>query len=281
MFERSSSHHAIPWRSQSAAERSHGSSLNWQDFSTETRTRTPDMGGLHLQRNLETEQKTTSISSSYFRDESHWQNNDLHSEQKNDFKIHRQSSEVFEREREDTLFHRQENPFISRDKSAGKFPPSPSPEDLTLYYKDPQGRIQGPFSGSDLIGWFEAGYFGIDLQVRVASLPADAPFSLLGDVMPHLRAKARPPPGFGVAKQNDAVEVSSRGKFGSLGNTHSAMGEFEAIKNMQRNMHEAATEAENRFIESLISGNMSSSSSEHYSFAEGWFFVVNLQYLET
>ncbi|KAJ1293375.1 hypothetical protein BS78_01G063200 [Paspalum vaginatum] len=71
-----------------------------------------------------------------------------------------------------------------------------SPENLSLYYKDPKGQTQGPFPGSDIIGWFEAGFFGIDLLVRVASAPCDSPFLLLGDVMPHLRAKVRLPPGF-------------------------------------------------------------------------------------
>ncbi|ONK59625.1 uncharacterized protein A4U43_C08F8390 [Asparagus officinalis] len=260
MLERSSSHHS-PWRSQSARERSRGSSTDWQDLSSEARTRSSDVSR-HLQKNLESEQ-------TYFRDKLQWQDNDLHSEQKNDFKFKRQSSEILDLEQQGPLLYSQENCSISREKCAGKFPPALVPEDLSLHYKDPQGQIQGPFSGSDLIGWFEAGYFGIDLQVRIAGAPPDAPFSLLGDVMPHLRAKAGPPPGFGGAKQNDAMEVSSRGTFGSLGNAHAATNEFDVTKSMQINRHGGATEAENRFIESLMSGNMSNSSSEHYPFPEG------------
>ncbi|KAJ6815448.1 uncharacterized protein M6B38_133100 [Iris pallida] len=242
MLGRTSSYNSIPWRSPSAGERSHESSRDFQDISTEARART---------------------SSSYFRDELQWRNSDLHSESRRESMIQRHSSEVLDKGKDGTVSHFHGDPFISTDMlSAGKFPPYPSPEELTLFYKDPQGQIQGPFSGSDLIGWFEAGYFGIDLQVRVASAPADVPFSLLGDVMPHLRARAIPPPGFGVAKQNDIVEVSSRGDFNSLGNAHSAIEE-------RRNRHEVVTDAENRFIESLMSGNLSKSSSGHYSFPEG------------
>ncbi|CAO2829004.1 unnamed protein product [Amaranthus hypochondriacus] len=61
-----------------------------------------------------------------------------------------------------------------------------SPEELSLYYRDPQGKIQGPFLGVDIISWFEQGFFGADLPVRLADAPENAPFHELGDVMPHL-----------------------------------------------------------------------------------------------
>ncbi|CAH1417340.1 unnamed protein product [Lactuca virosa] len=60
------------------------------------------------------------------------------------------------------------------------------PEELSLYYRDPQGEIQGPFLGVDIISWFEQGFFGADLPVRVADAPDEAPFMELGHVMPHL-----------------------------------------------------------------------------------------------
>ena len=41
------------------------------------------------------------------------------------------------------------------------------PEQLSLYYRDPQGEIQGPFLGVDIISWFDQGFFGADLPVRV------------------------------------------------------------------------------------------------------------------
>ncbi|MCE0481737.1 hypothetical protein HAX54_039732 [Datura stramonium] len=39
-----------------------------------------------------------------------------------------------------------------------------------------------------------------------ASAPHDSPFYLLGDVMPHLRAKARPPPGFEHQSQTQMLQ---------------------------------------------------------------------------
>lgn len=62
------------------------------------------------------------------------------------------------------------------------------PEELSLFYCDPQGEIQGPFLGVDIISWFEQGFFGAELPVRVADAPEGTPFEELGDVMPHLKA---------------------------------------------------------------------------------------------
>ncbi|KVI05693.1 GYF-like protein [Cynara cardunculus var. scolymus] len=61
------------------------------------------------------------------------------------------------------------------------------PEELSLYYCDPQGEIQGPFLGVDIISWFEQGFFGSNLPVRVADAPEGTPFEELGVVMPHLK----------------------------------------------------------------------------------------------
>ncbi|XP_071734156.1 protein ESSENTIAL FOR POTEXVIRUS ACCUMULATION 1-like isoform X2 [Rutidosis leptorrhynchoides] len=126
----------------------------------------------------------------------------------------------------------------------------PSPEDLVLFYKDPQGSVQGPFTGTDIIGWFEAGYFGIDLLVRLANAPHESPWSLLGDVMPHLRAKVRPPPGFSAAKQSEVNDQSSQLNVTGLGNNIARM------KNEPMLQHGSITDTEKRFLESLMSNNM-------------------------
>ncbi|XWS14588.1 hypothetical protein CRYUN_Cryun35bG0022800 [Craigia yunnanensis] len=169
------------------------------------------------------------MNSSYSRDEANWQSSE-------DPILRRQPSGVFEREPEPRKL--------------------PAPEDLLLHYKDPQGEIQGPFAGIDIIGWFEAGYFGIDLEVRLASAPKDSPFFLLGDVMPHLRAKARPPPGFGVPKQGELSDLSSRPNFSNFEKVHAGASEIDMIRNEPR----PTAEAENRFLESLMSGSMSNPS---------------------
>lgn len=272
-MESSSLHHVVPHRSQSFGDHAHRSSHNWKDFSTEVGSRTSDLSSSHLHKDMESEHKnSTSVTSSFCRDETHWENIevlDYDSEMKSDSKITRQLSGVFDQESQNVMFG-QEDPYSSRDMStARKLQPHTSPEDLSLYYKDPQGQIQGPFSGSDLIGWFEAGYFGIDLQVRLASALPDSPFSLLGDVMPHLRAKARPPPGFGVSKQSHAAEAFLREKIVSPTNIHAGLDELEFLKNGQRNRHNSATESQSQFLESFMSGSMNSSPLENFSIPGG------------
>ncbi|KAK4760496.1 hypothetical protein SAY87_005389 [Trapa incisa] len=60
-------------------------------------------------------------------------------------------------------------------------------EELSLFYLDPQGEIQGPFLGVDIISWFKQGFFGIDLPVRLADAPEGTPFLELGYIIPHLK----------------------------------------------------------------------------------------------
>lgn len=210
---------------------------------------------------------TEAVSSSFYSNKVHLHNAEaLQSEIGGDMRFRR--PEVLDTERETGKMLPPDDSLISGDKGIGRrFQLQPSPEDLILFYKDPQGHVQGPFSGGDLIGWFEAGYFGLDLQVRPAGAPADAPFSLLGDVMPHLQMKARPPPGFAAHKQTESVDALVGGKLVSQGNIHAGLGALE-FNSGQRNPYESSTEAENRFIESLMSGNMSTQA-KSFPFSEG------------
>ncbi|XP_030953528.1 uncharacterized protein LOC115976407 isoform X4 [Quercus lobata] len=73
------------------------------------------------------------------------------------------------------------------------------PEEWSLYYLDPQGETQGPFLGVDIIKWFEQGYYGPDLPVRLSDAPDGSPFQELGSVMPHLRFRS------GCASGDDLV----------------------------------------------------------------------------
>lgn len=200
-------------------------------------------------------------------------------EQQSPWKSSQAMGEQQSHSKEEPIIRRQKSSVFEREQEPRKISTQPTPpEDLALLYKDPQGEIQGPFSGSDIIGWFEAGYFGIDLQVRLASASSDSPFSVLGDVMPHLRAKARAPPGFNVAtKPNEMTDLSSssRPNLTGLGNFHGGSSEIDIpIRNESRHRHGSVTEAENRFIESLMSGNMSSSPQDKFSFSEGWYFSI-------
>ncbi|CAK7349285.1 unnamed protein product [Dovyalis caffra] len=224
-----------PWRAPSLVEQLNTVSHDWRDVSNDFRPKAADMARNQPHKDPENPWESNLANPSFSRDEAKWKTN------------------------EDPIINRQSSAVLDREQEVKKFS-QPSPENLVLYYKDPQGEIQGPFSGSDIIGWFEAGFFGIDLQVRLANASKDAPFLLLGDVMPHLRAKARPPPGFAGTKQNEFTDTSSRPNVSSFGNLHSSLNELDIIRNDPRSKPGSTTEAENRFLESLMSGNMGASS---------------------
>ena len=40
------------------------------------------------------------------------------------------------------------------------------PQPLTWSYLDPQGQVQGPFQSEEMLEWYNAGYFPMDLMVR-------------------------------------------------------------------------------------------------------------------
>jgi hypothetical protein len=94
-------------------------------------------------------------------------------------------------------------------------------EELSLFYTDPQGEVQGPFTGADIVGWFEGGFFNVDLPVRLADAPEDSPFLPLGTIMPHLKPKARVPPGFDALKQSDET--------GDAGDAFVTKGEVDSV----------------------------------------------------
>ncbi|KAK9108540.1 hypothetical protein Syun_024551 [Stephania yunnanensis] len=76
-----------------------------------------------------------------------------------------------------------------KGSSAGIVNRSIPPEELSLYYRDPQGDIQGPFLGADIISWFTQGFFGTDLPVCLSDAPEGTPFRELGEVIPLLHLK--------------------------------------------------------------------------------------------
>ncbi|PWA82837.1 GYF-like protein [Artemisia annua] len=169
---------------------------------------------------------------------------------------------------DEPVIRRQQSGPLDREQESMMLS-QPSPEDMVLFYKDPQGAIQGPFTGIDIIGWFEAGYFGIDLLVRLANTPPDSPFRLLGDVMPHLRAKARPPPGFSAAKQAEVDDESSKQNLTSFSKTHTGSVDNTMMKSEPIHPHGTTKEAENRFIESLMSSNLGGGLQEKFGLSEG------------
>ncbi|XP_058093089.1 uncharacterized protein LOC131239412 isoform X2 [Magnolia sinica] len=86
------------------------------------------------------------------------------------------------------------------------------PEEMSLFYRDPQGEIQGPFLGVDIISWFEQGFYGTDLPVCLSDAPEGTPFQELGEVMPHLKLKVHSVSGFNTVNKpypSDSVEGTS------------------------------------------------------------------------
>ncbi|CAN6866469.1 unnamed protein product [Brassica oleracea] len=225
-------HVQSPWRQP--GERSSRISHDWNDPSADNKLKSSDTVWSHPKDSIN-HSGSNVMSLPQSKGESRWQIGE-------DPALRRQPSLVFDRERE------------------VRKPMPSSPEELSLFYKDPQGLIQGPFSGSDIIGWFEAGYFGIDLLVRPASAPIDSPFSLLGDVMPHLRAKSGPPPGFSDAKPSQTTDAAGSPAFPGVGTVHAGMGETDMLQNDMRYKQVGGTVAENRFIESLMSGSLNNPS---------------------
>lgn len=246
MQESASSHSGITRRAQSLGEHPQMVLHDWKEMPNDAKSRTPDIGWSRLQKDLSNEWESNLNDPSFIKDEARWQTS------------------------EDPILGRQLSGVIDREQEMKK-PQQPSPEEMQLCYIDPQGIIQGPFVGADIIGWFEAGYFGIDLQVRLASASSDVPFASLGDVMPHLRAKARPPPGFAVPKNEFVADTTNRPNTGAVGKLHASLSETDIIRNEPRQKLGSTTEAENRFLESLMSGNVNGSPLSKFAFSEGEF----------
>ncbi|XP_052731994.1 protein ESSENTIAL FOR POTEXVIRUS ACCUMULATION 1 isoform X2 [Vigna angularis] len=107
----------------------------------------------------------------------------------------------------------------------------------------------------------------VSSDIKSRNPASHSPWLQLGDAMPHLRAKARPPPGFSAAK-HDSTEAFCWQNSSTVGNMHTGLNEAERLRNdpMHRN---STTEAENRYLESLMSGSKSSSPLDSLTLSEG------------
>jgi PERQ amino acid-rich with GYF domain-containing protein len=125
------------------------------------------------------------------------------------------------------------------------------PEDLTLFYLDPQGGMQGPFLGADIISWYEDGYFGLELPVRLANSPDDSPFRPLFEVMPHLGQKPQPLPPVSHGETSESPDsvhnsfddkVPASGSFGKNDQTSKRDSESYVL-DLKRGEQEAAVQS--------------------------------------
>lgn len=241
--ENNSVHPGTAWRATPLGE--HASTLmhGSRDVPSDVRPRSSDMSWSHQPKDPHTQWENNLNYVSDTRDVAKWQSS------------------------EDSIVKRQLTGFLDSERETRKVSQT-SPEELSLFYKDPQGRVQGPFKGIDIMGWFEAGYFGIDLPVRLESAASDSPWVQLGDAMPHLRAKARPPPGFSATKL-DTTEAPGGQSSSAFGNIHTGLSEVEMLRNDSMHRQSSATETENRFLESLMSGSKSSPPLESLTLSEG------------
>lgn len=126
------------------------------------------------------------------------------------------------------------------------------PEDLTLFYLDPQGGMQGPFLGADIISWYEDGYFGLELPVRLANSPDDSPFRPLFEVMPHLGQKPQPLPPVSHGETSESPDsvhnsfddkVPASGSFGKNDQTSKRDSESYVL-DLKRGEQEAAVQSQ-------------------------------------
>ncbi|GAB2280704.1 hypothetical protein Dimus_015330 [Dionaea muscipula] len=115
-----------------------------------------------------------------------------------------------------TLGHGQIHNIKQSQNKNGVWESGMSPEELTLYYHDPQGEIQGPFLGVDIISWYDQGFFGADLPVRLAGAPEGTPFQQLGDVMPYLKLGEDYDGGLGLSSNIEQPSGACGGKLESI-----------------------------------------------------------------
>ena len=76
---------------------------------------------------------------------------------------------------------RDSNRILTSSMANSLAEPLQSPPPLPWFYLDPQSNVQGPFLTGEMRNWLEAGYFKIDLPVKLESWVR---FHPLGDIFP-------------------------------------------------------------------------------------------------
>ena len=77
------------------------------------------------------------------------------------------------------------------------------------YYRDPKGKIHGPWKAGDIAKWFRAGFYGRDLPVRKGS---SGEWTTLAQAMPYVTGDdADSKGGGGSRKQGKGGKSRSKG----------------------------------------------------------------------
>lgn len=123
----------------------------------------------------------------------------------------------------------------------GQLPPAQQrqmvmPDRMRWIYRDPQGNVQGPWSGLEMHDWFKAGFFTAELQVKkledieyepLAQLVrrignSREPFLVPQIGVPHGQPLAQPGPTWGPAQPGGAMQPPFANSFPSFGTTLTA-----------------------------------------------------------
>lgn len=97
------------------------------------------------------------------------------------------------------------------DTQAKAKPDIANENERTWYYRDPQGNIQGPFTGSQLIQWEKEGYYDSELPVSKSTDGDFKPLAIAFGMRKEEPAVAAPPPGFNgtTASKKEAPVATS------------------------------------------------------------------------
>uniref|UniRef100_A0A182JY76 GYF domain-containing protein n=1 Tax=Anopheles christyi TaxID=43041 RepID=A0A182JY76_9DIPT len=150
-------------------------------------------------------------------------------------------------------------------------PPAPPPGSDIWFYRDPQGKVQGPFQAAEMTEWYRAGYFDESLSVRRA---CDEVYNTLGTLvalcggMPFLNSviiqpfKASGGGGGGVTKhspqqqqQQTQSNTASQGQQKQVANGNNVM----PSPNQQASAGQGSSQQQQQQQGSLHPGNVGSS----------------------
>ncbi len=151
----------------------------------------------------------------------------------------------------------QQQPLLSQQQQMMGAP------DLGWVYRDPQGMLQGPFPKQDIIEWFEGGFFPLELQLRSAGDPPNAPFYPLSDLLQVWRGAPAPmmggPAGFmPQQQQQQPQQLQQHGFVGGMGMPQEMLqqGNSAFMGQQQQHMAQQAQQQQQLPDDLMLSGHL-------------------------